>query len=306
MLGCNRAQSAGLMHGSATTRAGTLAPVSQGVNTTQAIADFHSVQMGKNRTNREPWSRTVFQVGSLSPMVRKPSLDTGRASFFVRYKAGWIIDRLPAPETVRTGGTAPAAVAFGSIGSDIMRRGMRAARRVIANIDRHPSRVRITQGSSMFGLFQRQPEHPRIAQVRLLNLFATLSQRELRVIDGLLHDRRYLQDEIVFDAGEEGQALYVVLTGRILICRQGEPEAGRIAEIPAGALFGELALLEGAPRVAQARALEDSVLAALSRSDFTRLMETHGAIASKIALQLARDLGHKLVAGNRTGATRLL
>ena len=156
----------------------------------------------------------------------------------------------------------------------------------------------------MPSFFKRQAELPRIGQIRLLNLFATLSPRELRVIDGLLHDRDYLKDEIVFDQGEEGQALYVVLSGKVLICRQGEPVTGRLAEIPAGALFGELALLDGAPRVAQARAAEDCVLAALSRADFTRLIETHGRIASKIALQLARDLGQKLVAANSANQTR--
>jgi CRP/FNR family transcriptional regulator, cyclic AMP receptor protein len=158
---------------------------------------------------------------------------------------------------------------------------------------------------SMLGFFKRQTEVPRIGQIRLLNLFATLNPRELRIIDGLLHDRHYLKDEVVFDQGEEGQALYVVLSGKVLICRQGEPVTGRVAEIPAGALFGELALLDGAPRVAQARAAED-VLAALSRADFTRLVETHGGIASKIALQLARDLGQKLVAANSANEIRSL
>jgi CRP/FNR family transcriptional regulator, cyclic AMP receptor protein len=158
----------------------------------------------------------------------------------------------------------------------------------------------------MLSSLWRQTESPRIGQIRLLTLFATLNQRELRIIDDLLHDRHYLKDEVVFDHGEEGQALYVVLSGRVLICRQGQPVTGRIAEIPAGALFGELALLDGAPRVAQARAAEDSVLAALSRADFTRLVETHGRVASKIALQLARDLGQKLVAVNAAMETRPL
>lgn len=158
----------------------------------------------------------------------------------------------------------------------------------------------------MLGFFRRQAELPRIGQIRLLTLFATLSPRELRIIDGLLHDRHYLKDEVVFDQGEEGQALYVVLSGKVLICRQGEPVTGRVAEIPTGALFGELALLDGAPRVAQARAAEDCVLAALSRADFTRLVETHGGIASKVALQLARDLGQKLVAANSANKTRPL
>lgn len=146
----------------------------------------------------------------------------------------------------------------------------------------------------MFGFLNRRLEHPRLAQIRQIGLFATLRPKELRVIDSLLYERRYLKGEVVFDEGEEGQALYVVLSGRVLICRPADPVAEIIAEIPAGSLFGELALLGGAPRNAQVRAAEDCVLAALSRTDFERLVETHAAIASKIAMQLARDLGQKL------------
>lgn len=158
----------------------------------------------------------------------------------------------------------------------------------------------------MFGFLKLKSDHPRSAQLRGLGLFALLSPRELRVIDGLLHERSYLAGEIVFDEGEEGQALYVVLGGRVLIRRQGAPGDGRIAEIPAGAMFGELALLDGVPRTAQARALDDCVLAALSRTDFNRLVDTHAGIASRIALQLARDLGQKLVATHVAPAARPL
>jgi CRP-like cAMP-binding protein len=144
-------------------------------------------------------------------------------------------------------------------------------------------------------LFRKQhSEHPRLGQIRKLGLFATLSQKELRVVDGFLLERRYLKGEVVFDEGEEAQAVYIVLSGRVLICRQGDPEKGRIAEVAAGVLFGELALLDGVPRSAQARALDDCVLASLSRADFKGLLETHAVIASKISLQLARELGHKL------------
>lgn len=143
--------------------------------------------------------------------------------------------------------------------------------------------------------FRRQsPETKRIGQVRGLGLFATLKPKELRVVDGLLNERRYLKDEVIFDEGEEGQALYMVLSGRVLICKQDGATTARIAEVAAGAMFGELALLDDAPRSAQARAIEDSVLGALSRADFDGLVETHGGIASKIALQLARSLGQKL------------
>lgn len=146
----------------------------------------------------------------------------------------------------------------------------------------------------MLGLFQDRKETPRLGTLRQLALFSTLSRLELRVVDGLLHERRFLKGEIIFDEGEEGQALHVVIAGRVLICRQGEPESGRITEIDAGVAFGELALLENAPRALQARAEEDCVLASLARSDLESLLDTHAVIASKILLQLARNLGRQL------------
>jgi len=146
----------------------------------------------------------------------------------------------------------------------------------------------------MLALFQNRKETPRWATLRGLALFAPLSRLELRVVDGLLHERRYLKGEIIFDEGEEGQALYVIVSGRVLICRQGEPESGRISELDAGIVFGELALLDNAPRSAQARAAEDSVLASLSRVDFESLLDGHAVTASKISLQLARQLGKQL------------
>ena len=146
----------------------------------------------------------------------------------------------------------------------------------------------------MLGLFQGRNETPRLGTLRQLALFSALSRSELRVVDGLLHKRGFLQGEIIFDEGEEGQALHVVITGRVLICRQGEPESGRVTEIEAGVAFGELALLENVPRALQARAAEDCVLASLARSDFESLLDTHAVIASKILLQLARHLGRLL------------
>jgi CRP-like cAMP-binding protein len=147
----------------------------------------------------------------------------------------------------------------------------------------------------MLGFLQGGEETPRLRALRQLSLFSTLSRRELGVIDGLLHDRHYLKGEIVFDQGEEGQALHVLVAGRVLICRQGDPETGRVREINAGEVFGEIALLENAPRALQARAEEDCVLASLSRGDLEDLIDTHAVIASKVLLQLARHLARQLV-----------
>src|SRR5215212_1672413 len=152
----------------------------------------------------------------------------------------------------------------------------------------------IRGASSMPGFLQHRKETPRLGTLRKLLLFSTLSRFELGVVDALLHERTYLKGEIIFDEGEEAQALYAIMAGRVLICRKGEPDTGRITEINAGVVFGELALLDDLPRSAQARAADDCVLASLSRGDFERLLDTHAVIASKIALQLARHLGRQL------------
>ena len=126
-----------------------------------------------------------------------------------------------------------------------------------------------------------------------LSLLADLSERELGVINALMHDRDYLKGEIVFDEGDEGQALYVILSGRVAIVRQDNPQTP-LAILEPGQFFGELALLDDSPRMAQARAEENCVLSVLFRGEFTGLLETHAVIASKIFARLAQELGVRL------------
>jgi CRP-like cAMP-binding protein len=139
-----------------------------------------------------------------------------------------------------------------------------------------------------------KPEPAHFRTLRAIDLFGTLSRRELRTLDGLLHRRSYIQGEVIFDEGEEGQAIYFVLTGKVLICRQGRPLDGIIAELGPGQSFGEMALLDDAPRMAQVRAAEDCTLAVLFREDFLGLLHTHALIASKLSLALSHILGNRL------------
>ncbi len=146
----------------------------------------------------------------------------------------------------------------------------------------------------MFNLLRKKTEPPHFARLREIPLFADLTHRELGIIQELLQQRDYVKDEIVFDEGEEGQAIYFLFAGKVLICRQGRPLDGAIAELPAGQFFGELALLDNSPRMAQVRAAEDCTIAVLFREDFLKLLETHAKVASKISLQLSRHIGKRL------------
>ena len=138
--------------------------------------------------------------------------------------------------------------------------------------------------------FRRKKFTPRQESLRGISLFVDLPAADLIVVDGLVHERHYLKDEVIFDQDEEGQAVYVIIAGEVLICRQGEPHEGHIATLGPGDFFGELALLDHAPRSAQARAASTCELLVIFRDDFVNLLDTH----PRIVWQLARHIGARL------------
>lgn len=133
-----------------------------------------------------------------------------------------------------------------------------------------------------------------IEGLRKLSLFEGLSKQELTIVARLLHTREYLTGEVIFDEGEVGQAIYLLLEGQVTICRQGSLEDGHLATLGAGEFFGELCLLDDSVRTAQVRASSDCKMAVLFREDFNGLMESHLRIAHKIGRQLLRHLGQRL------------
>ncbi len=80
----------------------------------------------------------------------------------------------------------------------------------------------------------------------------------------------------------------------MVLSHQETGDAGRIATLGSDSYFGDMALLDNLPRTAQARATQPTQLMALFREDFIGLMDTHARIASKIAFQLAWEMGRRL------------
>ena len=82
--------------------------------------------------------------------------------------------------------------------------------------------------------------------------------------------------EIVFCAGDLPDALYIVSTGAVEVLDSAAGENGRsgrpIAQLGKGDTFGEMALLSGSSRTATVRAVEETDLLAIGKSDFERLV----------------------------------
>jgi CRP-like cAMP-binding protein len=144
---------------------------------------------------------------------------------------------------------------------------------------------------------------PPYAQVlKSIPMFSKLTPQEFRILAQIAHERTYMAGEVVFEQGDEGLGMYVVLEGRIRIhrtCAEGLTE--EIAQVEAGAFFGELALLDGAPRSASATAVEPTRLLFFFRPEFLDILETHGRLGAKLSLELARHTAERL---RRTVACR--
>jgi CRP-like cAMP-binding protein len=145
----------------------------------------------------------------------------------------------------------------------------------------------------LFGLKSTRERDPRLQLLKNVVLFKDLSMRDLAMVSSLMHERHYLAEEVIFDEGEEGQGLFLVLSGRVKIVLPASANT-LLLELGPGAFFGEVALLDQSLRTAQARAIEDTQIVALFRAEFYSLLETHSAIASRISFQLARVLAARL------------
>lgn len=122
-------------------------------------------------------------------------------------------------------------------------------------------------------------------------LFAQLAPEELDRLAGLLRSRRYKADEVVFHEGDAGTAFYTIEEGEVKIVL-GSPEGKEVVLVllSRGEFFGDLALLDGDPRSADAVATTACRLLVLQREDFTRFVRETPAVAARLLAVLSRRL----------------
>lgn len=89
---------------------------------------------------------------------------------------------------------------------------------------------------------------------------------------------------ILFSHGEVGDAMYLVATGRLRASVMVDAEEIIVGDIGRGDVVGEFALITGEPRSATIRALRDSVLVRIGKTDVENLLDRH----PRAMLQLAR------------------
>ena len=148
------------------------------------------------------------------------------------------------------------------------------------------------------------PELDRIQFLKTVPFFDRLSNRQLKTVSDIMFERSYDTDESIFEEGQPGAALFLILDGKIAIEIYRETSTTRLAVLESGAFFGEMALLDDTPRSANARALEPTQTLALYRNDLNDLAHRDAKAACQIYRSLAGTIGDRLRLTNELVQTK--
>ena len=120
-------------------------------------------------------------------------------------------------------------------------------------------------------------------------LFSRLSRKDLSRLGRAVVERKYKKGETIVKEGEQAVAFFIVTKGKVEVLR-GSKNPTRLAEHKAGSYFGDMALLDGLPRSATIKAVEDTECLVLSRWDFVAELRTSPHIAVSMLPILSKRL----------------
>lgn len=136
-------------------------------------------------------------------------------------------------------------------------------------------------------------QNPRIDPevLRRNELLGQLADDEMVEFLGLAHTRRFDTNQTIFQKEDPGDCLYAIVSGRVGITTESAGgKAIFLNMLKTGEVFGEIALLDGMERTANAVALEDSELLRIDRSAFMPFLERHPQLAIRLMGVLCRRL----------------
>jgi CRP/FNR family transcriptional regulator, cyclic AMP receptor protein len=130
-----------------------------------------------------------------------------------------------------------------------------------------------------------------IETLRQVPLFESLDDEAARKLCQLLESSDCKAKTLLFRAGDEGDAMYLIERGKVRICVQDtDGREMTLTEFGRGDFFGDMALLDGQRRSADAIVAEDARLAVLSREHFLSFLRSSPDVALEMLTALANRL----------------
>jgi len=127
--------------------------------------------------------------------------------------------------------------------------------------------------------------------IRNVPLFSSLSGDQLLLLASALSRKPYPRDSAVIAAGDPTDALYIVISGRLKVVMSGnEGREAILAILDRGDFFGEMGLIDQAPRSATVVAMESCELLTITRADFTKCLQKNFDLAMNVIHGLVKRL----------------
>jgi CRP-like cAMP-binding protein len=126
----------------------------------------------------------------------------------------------------------------------------------------------------------------KVDRLQDVQLFSSCTVKELTQIARASDEVAVGEGTSVVTEGSLGHEFYLILDGRTAVSRGGKP----VAELGPGQYFGEMSLLDGAPRNATVTALAPTKLMVLGQREFAALLDSTPGVARKLLTQMAARL----------------
>ena len=126
-------------------------------------------------------------------------------------------------------------------------------------------------------------------------MFADLGPLEVRWLSQVVDWRRYPPGSFIFQEGDKGDTLYVIVRGKVEILKQkGEGEVLQIAALGRGTVLGEMSLLENERRSAAAFTTQETAMLEIKKEKLEKLFSRHAIIGYKVMKKIAVSLSQRL------------
>lgn len=126
-------------------------------------------------------------------------------------------------------------------------------------------------------------------------IFETLNVNELREVAAIVHKRSYSQDEYICYQNDPGLGMYIIDSGEAQVILMSKKNSNKqIATLSAGECFGELSLLDEAPRSASVIATTNSEIIGFFRQDLEELVSRNPQLGSKILIRVGQLVSERL------------
>lgn len=131
-----------------------------------------------------------------------------------------------------------------------------------------------------------------IEHLKNIPLFKSLGEDEFTSIHEKLEEVNFTENTLVFESGEIGDCLYVVVEGEVEVYIESGEKSDKIvlSTLGKGDYFGEMSLITGEPRSASVVTLEECVFLRLSKIDFDQLIINNPSITISLSHMLSQRL----------------